>query len=143
MRRKTWILRPPIRNLCIYIFLITSLIPKFYNSFSHVDHVFSFSVDSLSLSHFYFFFLGSNLISRLDFLWSKFYLNHTKEFWIFFNIKIGNITLLVFFDSPYCFLFMLTQIVNSEVLEKIHSQNKFIYSASTIHTRIERNIMGL
>ena len=98
---------------------------------------------SLSLPHFYFFFLGSNLISRLDFLWSKFYLNHTKEFWIFFNIKIGNITLLVFFDSPYCFLFMLTQIVNSEVLEKIHSQNKFIYSASTIHTRIERNIMGL
>ena len=63
MRRKTWILRPPIRNLCICIFLITSLIPKFYNSFSHVDHVFS-----LSLSHFYFFFLGSNLISRLDFL---------------------------------------------------------------------------
>ena len=98
---------------------------------------------SLSLSHFYFFFLGSNLISRLDFLWSKFYLNHTKEFWIFFNIKIGNITLLVFYDSPYCFLFLLTQIVNGEVLEKIHSQNKFIYTASTIHTRIERNIMGL
>lgn len=62
MRRKTWILRPPIRNLCICIFLITTLIPKFYNSFSHVDHVFS-----LSLS-FLFLFLGSNLISRLDFL---------------------------------------------------------------------------